>query len=63
MVGMTTYTATELLKAITDQGAFTEVTAPYLALFTVAGSLYWICSPACCRCFVECSNRHFAYDS
>ena len=38
MVGMTTYTATELLKAITDQGTFTEVTAPYLALFTVAGT-------------------------
>ena len=38
MVGLTTFTATELLKAITDQAGFVEVTTPYLALFTVVGT-------------------------
>ena len=34
MVGNTTYTATEFLEAITNQGTFTEVTTPFIGLLT-----------------------------
>ena len=34
MVGNTDYTGTEFLKAITNQGTFTEVTTPYIGLIT-----------------------------
>lgn len=34
MVGNTTFTATEFLEAITNQGTFTEVTTPYIGLLT-----------------------------
>lgn len=34
MVGNTTFTATEFLKAITNQGTFTEVTTPFIGLLT-----------------------------
>lgn len=38
MVGNTTYTATEFLKAISNQGTFAEVTTPFIGLITTVVS-------------------------